>query len=128
MIQYHYSVIEDCKAHYEFIRNFRWLKNNNIEIIYPNPFNTLRVAFSWWALKRPKVSFQCDRNIHCYWVSAGNGGSYWPPDKIWVCPIRNNMLDRTVKHEVTHILYDQDVQGMTHEEKEAYVISKENTW
>lgn len=128
MIQYHYNIIEDIKAHFSMWQKRKWLKENDIVIIRPNIFNTVSVAFSWWILKRPKVSFQCDKNVHCYWVSAGNWGSYYPPDKIHICPINIPNLERTIKHEITHILYDQDVQDMTHQEKEAYVISKENTW
>lgn len=130
MIKYHYNIIEDIKAHYDFFLSYRWLKEHNIQIIYPNPLNTFKVAFNWWALKSPKINFQCDKEIHCYWVSAGNGGCYWPPDKIWVCPVNNDAIERTIKHEITHILYEEEVQvrKLSHEEKEQYIISKEDSW
>lgn len=128
MITYHYSIIEDLKAHWSFLRSWKWLRKNNIVIIYPNPLNVLRVAFGWWFLKRPRVEFRCDKDIHCYWVSAGNWGSYLPPNKIWICPIRHRDIERTVKHEVTHIIYEDDVKVMSHLEKEAYIESRESSW
>lgn len=128
VIKYHYNLIEDIKAHIYMWRNMKWLKENKIIIIYPSPLKTLKVALNWWILKHPKVKFQCKKDIHCYWVSAGTWGSYWPPDKIWICPIKNPHLERTVKHEITHIIYDQDVQSMTHKQKEVYIESKENSW
>ena len=109
-------------------QEIKWLKKNKIVIIYPNPLKTIKVAFNWWILKRPKIYVQCDKDVHCYWISAGNWGSYWPPNKIRVCPIKTPHLERTVKHEITHILYNDDVQDMTHEQKEAYIESKEDSW
>lgn len=128
MIKYHYNLIEDIKTHVGIWRDMKWLKENKIVIIRPSVFKTISVAFNWWVLKRPKVRFQCEKNIHCYWVSAGNWGSYYPPDKIHICPIKIPDLERTVQHEITHIIYNEDVQGMTHEQKEAYIESKEKSW
>ena len=47
---------------------------------------------------------------------------------IYLCPIKISDLERTVRHEITHIIYNKDVQGMTHEQKEAYIESKEKSW
>ncbi|MFA6396848.1 MAG: hypothetical protein WCW84_12860 [Sulfurimonas sp.] len=104
--------------------HWRELKKFNVPVYYPNPWETLKLIFI-----RPKIDYQCDKDITCYWKSAGTGGSYFPPDEIYVCPREKSYtVEEIVKHEIIHLEHEHEVQGMTHEEKEAYVISKENTW
>lgn len=122
MIRYHYNFYVDFKQQLKTLRDLRWLKENKIVVFYPNPWKTLKLIF-----KRPVVKYQCEEDIDCYWVSGGNGGSYYPPSEIRVCPrgMDQAFIERTVRHEITHLKYDKDVQGMSHQEKEAYIITKD---
>ncbi|HBE89958.1 MAG: hypothetical protein A3E37_05390 [Candidatus Andersenbacteria bacterium RIFCSPHIGHO2_12_FULL_46_9] len=123
MIKYRYNLIKDLKNHIDVLMSLRELKKLPVTIHYPNPWETLKLIFI-----RPKIDYQCDKDITCYWKSAGTGGSYFPPDEIYVCPRETSYtVEEIVKHEIIHLEHEHEVQGMTHEEKEAYIISKENS-
>jgi hypothetical protein len=103
MIKYRYSLYTDLKAHLDMWRSLRWLKENNIHILYPNPWETLKLIF-----KQPKIDYQSDKNVTCYWVSAGNWGSYELPNEIWICPreINNKRIIEIIKHEIIHLEHE----------------------
>ena len=120
MITYKYSILEDIKAHYLLMVSLVWLKKHRIKVFYPNPWETLKLM-----VKQPKINYQCKQDITCYWVSAGTWGSYFLPSKIRVCPRQAslNFLKNTIKHEITHLLHEDKVRGMSHEKKEEYIES-----
>ena len=107
MIKYHYSILEDIKAYLRVVWYWRWLRKERIQLLWPRPF------------KIPKIDYQCDKDITCYWVSGGVWGSYKLPDKIYVCP--RGDTERIIKHEIAHLEHEHEVQGMTHSEKEEYI-------
>jgi len=75
MIKYHYNFFVDIKTQIEILRELKWLKENNVVFFYSSPWEILKLIF-----KRPKINYQCEENITCYWVSGGNWGSYYPPN------------------------------------------------
>ena len=121
MIKYKYNLIVDIQRQIEALHLRRWFKENNVTYIPPNLWETLKLIFN-----RPKVDYQCEENITCYWISGGNGGSYHPPDIITVCPRQKSYTaEEILKHEIAHLKYHKDVQGMTQKDKEAYINSKQ---
>jgi hypothetical protein len=120
MITYKYNLLKDLQIQLEVLLHWRELKKFNVPVYYPNPWETLKLIFI-----RPKIDYQCDKDITCYWKSAGTGGSYFPPDEIYVCPREKSYtVEEIVKHEIIHLEHEHEVQNMTHEEKEAYIESK----
>jgi hypothetical protein len=70
MITYRYSLIKDTHSHVQILRELRWLKEHRIKLHYPNLRATLSIIFN-----RPTAEYQCEEDITCYWVTAGNFGS-----------------------------------------------------
>ena len=127
MIKYHYNLIEDIKAQLDMLRDIRGHKKRGLVLFYPNPWETLKIALKWTLFKRPVIKYQCEKNINCYFVSGGVWGSYFPStNKIHICPRKaaHEFLEDIIKHEIAHLEYDKDVQGMSHQEKEEYINSK----
>ena len=121
MITYHYNLWEDFKAQALAMRELAWLKEHRIKVFYFNPWETIKLI-----VKQPKIYVDCREDVKCYWVSGGTWGSYYPPDKIKICPRQASIpfLEDAIRHEITHIKQEPFVQGMTHEEKETYIQSK----
>jgi len=123
MIRYKYNLIVDIQKQVEALRIRRWLRENNVTYIPPNPWETLKLICN-----RPKIDYQCEDDIDCYWISGGNGGSYYLPNRITVCPReKSHTVEEIIKHEITHLKHESEVQDMTHQEKEAYIIGHEKS-
>jgi hypothetical protein len=124
MIKYHYNFLIDLKQQLQCWHERQWLKEHNIVVFPFNLWETIKLFF-----KRPQIDLPRNEDIDCYWVSGGNWGSYDLPNKIYICPrqITSKRIKEIIKHEITHLKCEEIVQqkNMTHTEKEAYVISKE---
>jgi predicted SprT family Zn-dependent metalloprotease len=48
-------------------------------------------------------------------------------NEIRICPrgATQEEIEHTIHHEITHLHHEHEVQGMTHKEKEEYIIGKE---
>lgn len=120
MIKYHYNLLEDIKRQWYCWEERKWIKDQGVVYFYPNPWRTIKIL-----LNLPKPSYQSNENIECYWATGGTWGGYQEPNKIFICPTHED-IESVIKHEITHLKCDKDVQGMTHEDKEAYVISHQS--
>lgn len=121
MIKYHYNLYEDIKRQLYDWRDRQWIKDQKVVYFYPNPLRALKIL-----LNLPKTNYQTQEDIDCYWGTGGTWGGYEPPDKIYICPDKLSMpLEEIIRHEITHLKYEKDVQGMTHQEKEAYIEAKQ---
>ena len=124
MIKYKYNFFIDLKWGWRTIKNYRWLKSKNLKIFLPNPFK-----MAYLIIKKPKCpKINIKKNIICYWLSSGTWGAYTPPNKIFICPWKIHKIggfEKIIKHEITHLQYEQDVKNMNHEEKEQYIMEKE---
>lgn len=65
----------------------------------------------------------------CYLIKYGSGGSFNPPNTIWVRMNLKNKNDikyftYTVAHETTHLLFDKKYKNRSQEEKEINQILK----
>ena len=124
MIKYHYNLLEDIKRQWYCWEDRKWIKEHNIVYFYPNP---LRAIVILYRLLTRSFTCQVDEDVDCYWVTGGNWGGYEEPNKIFICPVKRSpeFIKNVIRHEIIHLKCEPDVQGMTHEEKEAYVVSKQ---
>ncbi|MDP3997765.1 MAG: hypothetical protein Q8P73_04675 [bacterium] len=107
--------------------HLRWHKQQKLAIFWPNPWQTIKIAFNWLVLKQPAIKHQFPEDIDCYWISGGVWGSYYLPNKIYICPRKATpqFLEQVIEHEITHLKYENEVKNMTHQEKEAHITAKQ---
>jgi len=116
-IKYKYSLSWDIIWAYRTIKNSQWLKNKKIIVFRPNIWEMVKLWF-----KKPVGPILInDFPVTCYWCSSGSWGSYSPPDKIFICPRNLKDIEKVILHEITHLKYNKDAIGMSHEEKEEYI-------
>ncbi len=102
------------------MRNAHWLEEKKIVAFKPCIFKMIKF---WFNLPTgPKI--ETDFPVTCYWLSSGTWGSYTPPDKIFICTRGLKNIEEVIQHEITHLKYNMDVRGMSHEEKEKYINEK----
>ena len=117
-VKFKYSLIEDIKVAIEIYSKRKWLKENEIIIFKPSILRFFKIIFTV-----PKISFESDIPVICYWVSNGSWGSYEYPDKIMIMPFdlpEDMSLKELIKHEITHLKHPES-EKMEHTEKEKYI-------
>lgn len=116
-IKYKYSLKWDLIWMYRNMKNMRWLTEKRIVVFKPSIFKMVKLWFNMPV--GPKI--ETELLVTCYWLSSGTWGSYIPPDKIFICPRGLKDVVRVINHEISHLKHDEEVQGMSHEEKENYI-------
>ena len=117
MIKYRYDLYKDIQRQLYCWQDRRWIKDQNIVYFAPNLFRAIKI----W-LNLPKPTYQCEDEITCYWVTGGTWGGYQLPNEIYVCPYLSPYdVEDIIKHEITHLKHESEVQDMTYQEKENYI-------
>lgn len=119
-IRYRYSLKWDLTWAYRTIKNYRWCRSKGLPIFTPSVLKMIEL----WICRPVGPKIETEFPVTCYWISSGTWGAYTPPDKVFICPRNQKNIERVIKHEITHLKYNDDVKNMTHEEKEKFINSK----
>jgi hypothetical protein len=120
-IRYKYSIKWDIIWAFRTVKKLKWLSEKKLAVFKPSLTKTI---WLWFHIPSgPKI--ETASPITCYWISSGTWGSYTPPDKIFICPRGLKDIERVIRHEITHLTYNKDVENMSHEQKEEYINQKQ---
>lgn len=120
-VKFKYSIIKDIQTFFEISKEKKWLREHDIKVFKPSFLRFLKIIFA-----RPKIKFESDIPVTCYFVSNGSWGSYESPDKIIIMPfdLPDYMsLHELIEHEIEHLKHPE-ADEMDHEDKEQYIENK----
>ena len=120
-VKFKYSLIKDIKTYFEISNQKEWLKEEQIITFNLSFIRFLKIIFN-----RPKIFFETDIPITCYWVTNGTWGAYEHPNKIIVMPFdlpEDMSLYELIEHEIAHLKYPE-ADNFNHKEKEEYIENK----
>ena len=127
MITYKYSIREDIKMYKHDKKITDFLEKEDIWVVEFGVIKYLKFLYTYYTggFCLPQIDTPFD--ITCYMMSRGTWGSYQLPNTIQICPLEmenlNMSMEELLEHEITHLLHEKDVQGMTHKEKEDFIES-----
>lgn len=120
MISFKYQPLWDLVWMKRNKTNSNFLNDIGVEIIKFKPKNFLVICNLLFNLKPIKYK----KDITVYFLSSGTTGAYTYPNKIFICPVNIEKfggLHRVLSHELAHLELGEEVEKLTHDEKEKRV-------